>query len=493
MATFKITVQKQRSDGYWPVYIRVTHQRRISYIKTDKIVNDKGLVKSTKEIKDPFVRKACDIIITDYIDRLNKVSTSTWDVQEVVKFLKEGTSDLCFSDYARQYQAKMIQDGHARNARTYELAYQHMERFAGTTKVMFSHLTSHFITKWIDSLSTTARAKEQYPVCIRQIFKQALLDYNDYDTGILRITSNPWHKVKIPKADAPEKKAISMEQCRAFFFSPLPDSDRKFPLTELGHDVAMMIQCLAGINTVDIYYLEKKNYHDGIIGYERRKTREIRSDNAWFEIRIPDILYPIIRKYKDKTSSPFLLDFHSRYSSYDSFNANVNIGIRQICTKVLNLPKGETYSCYTFRHTWSTVAQNECGATLADVDFGLNHAHKTQMARTYVKIDFTPAWELNEKVVEKIFFTEDKSSANQNKKAESKFFRFSNKMLVKGTLYFKGKILKTLEDIGYNNIEEVIAVLMEDLPDTIPPRSMVLIRIEIKDKNLRQDYQRMVK
>ena len=83
MATFKITVQKQRSDGYWPVYIRVTHQRRISYIKTDKIVNDKGLVKSTKEIKDPFVRKACDIIITDYIDRLNKVSTSTWDVQEV--------------------------------------------------------------------------------------------------------------------------------------------------------------------------------------------------------------------------------------------------------------------------------------------------------------------------------------------------------------------------------------------------------------------------
>ena len=32
MATFRITVQKQRSDGYWPVYIRVTHQRKIVYI-----------------------------------------------------------------------------------------------------------------------------------------------------------------------------------------------------------------------------------------------------------------------------------------------------------------------------------------------------------------------------------------------------------------------------------------------------------------------------
>lgn len=67
------------------------------------------------------------------------------------------------------------------------------------------------------------------------------------------------------------------------------------------------------------------------------------------------------------------------------------------------MKKEDYYSGYTFRHTWATVAQNECGATLADVDFGLNHAHKTRLARTYVKLDFTPAWELNEKVVEKIF------------------------------------------------------------------------------------------
>lgn len=41
----------------------------------------------------------------------------------------------------------MIQDGHARNARTYELAYQSLERSIGTTKVMFSRLTSTVITK----------------------------------------------------------------------------------------------------------------------------------------------------------------------------------------------------------------------------------------------------------------------------------------------------------------------------------------------------------
>lgn len=492
MAVFKPVVRFKRPDGYYPVYIRVTHQRKVQYIKTDKLVDQKGVDKANG-IKDPYVMKFCANRISRYVEILNQQDISSWSIDDVVNYIKSGTADICFSDYAREYQSKMIQEGHARNARTYELACENLERYIGTTKVMFSHLTSTVITRWIESLANTARAKEQYPVCVRQIFKQALLDYNDYDAGIIRITTNPWPKVKIPKADASQHKAISMEECRAFFYAPLPESDRKFPLTELGHDVAMMILCLAGINTVDLFYAEKKNYHDGIIGYERRKTRGARTDNAWFEIRVPDILKPIVEKYLDTNgSSEYLFNFHTRHSTNDSFNANVNIGIRQICEKALGMEKGKGYSGYTFRHTWATVAQNECGATLADVDFGLNHSNKTQLARTYVKIDFTPAWELNEKVVEKIFFTEDKSSANKNDEPDSKFFRFSAKQLVKGTLFFKGAVLASVEDIGFNNVEEVIANLMKDLPDTIPPRSMVQIRIENKDKGQKQDYTRMV-
>ena len=493
MATFKIAVQKQRTDGYWPVYIRIVHHRKVHFMKTDKMVDNKGIVKSTKEVKNPFVRKSLDIQIADYIDRLNKVETNTWTVQDIVQFLKEGTSDVCFSDYARQYQTKMIQEGHARNARTYELAFQNLERYAGTNKLMFSHLTSGLINGWIKSLSLTSRAKEQYPVCVRQIFKQALIDFNDYDTGLMRITTNPWPKVKIPKCDTPKQRAITMEECRAFFTAPLPESDRKSPLSELGRDVAMMILCLAGINTVDIFHLEKKNYNNGIISYERRKTREARADNAYFEIRVPNILSNIVEKYLDKTDSPFLFNFHKRLSSYDSFNANVNIGIRQICEKVLKIEHGKAYSAYTFRHTWATVAQNECGASLAEVDFGLNHAHKTKMARTYVKIDFTPAWILNEKVIEKIFFTEENSREHKEEKKESHFERFSFKQLIKGTLYFKGRIINTIEDVGFNNVEDVINVLMKKLPETIPSRSMVQIRIENKDKQQTKDYTRMVK
>ena len=490
MATFKPTVKYQRSDGFYQVYIRVTHNAKLAYIKTDKLVDNAGLAKGN--IKDPFVLQYCSNKIAYFVELLNKVDTSSWNVNEVVEYLKIGSSEICFSDYARKYHDNMINEGHERNARTYELAYQHLERYAGTNKLMFSKLTSTFINGWIKTLSNTARAKEQYPVCVRQIFKQALLDYNDYDTGIIRIKTNPWLKVKIPKSDPSEHRAISMEECRAFFSAPLPESDRKYPLPELGRDVAMMILCLAGINTIDLYFLQKSDYKNGVIGYERRKTRQSRADKAYFEIRVPGILKPIIDKYLDKTDSPFLFNFHSRLSTYDSFNANVNIGIRQICEKVLKLKKEDYYCGYTFRHTWATVAQNECGATLAEVDFGLNHARDTRLARIYVKIDFKPAWELNEKVIEKIFFTEDKSSINNNEKQDDELFRFSAKQLIKGTLYFRGKILASVEDIGFNNIEEVISHLMKQLPDTMPERTMVQIRIENKDKGQKQDFTRIV-
>ena len=79
----------------------------------------------------------------------------------------------------------------------------------------------------------------------------------------------------------------------------------------------MMVMCLAGMNTVDIYLLKKEDYKDGIIAYERAKTKNARNDNAYIEMRVPGILLPIFDKYMDKTSSPYLFDFHQRMSTSD--------------------------------------------------------------------------------------------------------------------------------------------------------------------------------
>lgn len=53
MAAFGIVIRGKRNDGYYPVYIRVSHQSNASYIKTSFVVSERGLKKTyTKSGKE---------------------------------------------------------------------------------------------------------------------------------------------------------------------------------------------------------------------------------------------------------------------------------------------------------------------------------------------------------------------------------------------------------------------------------------------------------
>lgn len=491
MITLKPSVQKMRSDGFFPVYIRVTQNRKVGYIKTDMMVAKKDVTKK-KEIRDNYVLMRCTQTINEYNERLNKQETEAWSVKEVVEFLLTEEADVCFSDYARKHIGNMINRGQERNARNYTMALNNLELFLGTNRIMFSQLTSAVINRWIVSLEKTHRAKEMYPVCLRQVFRAAVLEYNDYDIGRIRIKTNPWPKVKIPQADATTKRAISPEACREFFGAPLPETKMIESLPELGQDVAKMILCLAGINTVDLYNLQKVNYKNGVIRYNRAKTRNTRRDAAYIEMRVPAVLLPLFEKYAADENDPFLFRFHKRYSTSDSFCANVNNGIKKIC-KSMEMKEEDYYCAYTFRHTWGTVAQNDCGATIAEVGFAMNHSHGHTVTRGYIKIDFTPAWELNEKVVDFILFSKERSKqglAQDIDQSKEKLFRLSPKMMVYARAYYKGEILAEVSDIGFGTVDAVISALVPKLPDTIPTRAAVQFRIKNVDSGREVVYER---
>ena len=54
---------------------------------------------------------------------------------------------------------------------------------------------------------------------------------------------------------------------------------------------------------------------------------------------VPQLIKPTFEKYMSKNmESPWLFDFQDRLSTSDSFNANMNAGISQICKRVKSLP-----------------------------------------------------------------------------------------------------------------------------------------------------------
>ena len=492
MATLRPCVQKQRSDVFYPVYIRVIHNRESAFIKTDKLV-DKKSVSKTREIRDNEVLRYCTQLISEYNRRLNLQDTSLWSVKEVVSFLQTQESDASFTDYAKLHIDRMINSGHDRNAKNYKMAVQSLERYLGTNQIMFSYLSSSVLRSWIKTLMTKARCKEMYPICVRQIFKAAIIELNDEEKGIIRIKFNPWLKVSIPKADKAEQKAISAEACREFFNRPLPKSKMLSPLPEFGRDVAKLVLCLGGINTVDLYNMKKSDYRNGILHYKRAKTRHSRSDEAYMEMRVEPFILPVFEKYLAGEEDEYLFIFHKRYCDSDSFNANVNSGIKKICKDMGIVNKDEMYSGYTFRHTWATIAQNDCDANLFEVAFGMNHSHGFKVTRGYVKLDFSPAWRLNAKVIEFIFFSDEKSKQGKAKDledTEDKLFRITKKMMICGRAYFKGKVIAEVNDIGFNTVESVIKDLVAQFPDDIPEGCAVQFRITNCDSQKEVVYER---
>ena len=396
MATFKACVRSQRSDGLFAVLIRVTHNRGARYINTDKTVDKSKLRKG--EIKDPEILSYCSNLIKLYSDRLNAVDISSWDTNEVVSYLQHIDEDISFSKYARKYVLEMATvRGMVRNAKNYRWAYQSLERFAESENIMFSKLTTKFIQDWISSLASTNRAKEMYPTCIRMIYNAALEEYNDYDKNIIRIKLQPFRKISIPKADVPEKRALDIDILKRFFTGEIPESNLKVSLPELSRDVAEMVFCLAGMNTADIFELRKENLREGVLCYHRLKTKKFRRDGAYLEIKIPSRILYLFEKYK--SDNEYLLNFNKRYQDGNCFNVNVNNGLKSYC-KYNELPD---ICIYNFRHSWATIAQNNCGASTAEVGFALNHSSAHRVTEGYIKKDYSPISILNNKVIEYVF------------------------------------------------------------------------------------------
>jgi hypothetical protein len=124
-------------------------------------------------------------------------------------------------------------------------------------------------------------------------------------------------------------------------------------------------------------------------------------------------LYPLLEKYAGRKR---LFGFCERYATVDNFSQAVNAGLKSLCRRAnadienegkasgVRIAAIPDITVYWLRHTWATVAQNDCGASTELVGFCLNHtsAHKT--TEGYIQKDFSPVDRMNRQVIDYILF-----------------------------------------------------------------------------------------
>ena len=397
MATFKAEVytHHKREDGLYNIKIRVIHNRQKKYLATQWYVSKDDLTRSMK-IKNQRYIDYTDDLIRQYRKILDDFGESLkyMNVEQIVKLLeshKGGNNEfnLDIVEYTLKHIEHLKKTGHNGNARVYQVAINNLIKYTGKNKISIKEITADFLNKWIDWLRERParpnrikgeRSQSSYPIQLRAIYNLARKEYNDEDSGIIRIPTYPFKHITIPKAPISRKRALSLEQLQTL--SKLPYKKIMQPgnnTYNFAKDMFLLSFGLIGMNAVDLYNCT--DYSDGRITYYRTKTKNRRADKAEMSVKIEPEIQQLFDKYKDPTGKR-VFRFYQMYSSDIGFSVAINKALKRIGADI-----GEDdLEFYAARHTWATIALNEAEVDKWTVHTALNHVDdSTKVTDIYIR------------------------------------------------------------------------------------------------------------
>lgn len=413
--TFTYVVRKNhvKKDGTVAPRIRMTHNRVQRFVETNIYLTKDQLTRSFK-IKDQNVIDMLEGHVRKYREAISHIDGAAYmDADTVWELVQDRVRNgdgfrLDVFEYAEAKIAKM----EGGTATSYRTSFNALRRFVRRDSLDINEITYKFLVSFrefienepVQNLRVASRTKiggrsvSCYLSCLRHIYNLAREEFNDEDMGLIRIPRQPFKKNLIPQPPITEHRCLTTEQMRSFICHDYRGDNRQ---ARVAWNVFLMSFYLVGMNSVDLYHLKKSNVKDGIMTYNRRKTDSRRKDNAKIAIRIEPEARRIMDMYKelDKDSDYYFI-FHNMFSNHKNFNKSLNIGLKAIAKRIVGLPENLQY--YHARHTWATLARNECRIDFDTVHEALNHARSSdgKVTDIYVAKDFSRIWEANRKVLD---------------------------------------------------------------------------------------------
>lgn len=398
MITLKMVIRpdRQKKDGTWPVNLRISYQRKTTYISTPYYVI-KSQINKIFEIKDKFLQMQVD----EDLNKARREVANSFEKLADMNAIQVGEylSDFLYSkkkdninffEFAKEHIARMEENNQASRG-NYGISVRKIQAFVGSDNLSFNDITFNFLgnfDNWLKNNGVGTRGRSLYLSNLRAIFNAAIREFNDEDNDIIRISRNPFKRFSLPKVEAPAKRALSLEKIKKFIsYKPKKET------VQFAKDVYLLSFYLVGMNSVDLYQVTKIS--GDRITYKRAKTRTVRADGAEISIKLEPEVMPIIEKYRDKEGER-VFNFHYRYSTAAGFNSAVNEYLKDIGDEI----GVEELDFYSARHSWATLFVNECEGSESEAAFCLNHVSEHKVTSGYIKKDFARIDRANRKVID---------------------------------------------------------------------------------------------
>ena len=230
-----------------------------------------------------------------------------------------------------------------------------------------------------------------YMVIFRSLFNKAREHYNDEDSGVIIIPHYPFRRYKMPKRKVKSMDhVLTIEELHLFM-----NYKHSNPGEEFARDMFLLMYYLIGIEAKDLFHLNPPK--KGGVFYDRYKTGRL------YSIKLEPEAKKIIDKYR---GDKYLLNISNRFKYNKSFFRTINnylhgdpshniVGIMQ----QLGIDKPVTTKWA--RHTWATIARNECRINKDDVSLCLGHEDSdNRVTDMYIKYDYSIIDDSNRKVID---------------------------------------------------------------------------------------------
>lgn len=387
-----VYAQYRRADGSYGVRLRVTFARASRFISTNVSVYPSQLTRSLK-IKDANIERRLDDLVREMRDRagrLNMFALQSMSIDDIVEYITREENNafrLDFPSFAREQIKKM-----GAGARNYTSALHSLCDYIGRESFDIGMLSSSQLRRYEEHLTLKhgkgARAVSLYTQAVAKLHAIARNLYNDEEEGRILIR-NPYARYKCPtQAQGKHRNAEPSLIARM-----LAERETLTGRERLGVDVFLLSFALMGANAPDLY---ECRIEDGIVLYNRHKTRERRADGAEMRVRIEPCIETLAREYQTRHADGFV--FAKRYSTFENFGRAVNIGLHAYAKRI---GYAKPLTLYVARHSWATIARSaEVGIDKGVVNDCICHIDAgTRVTDIYAAKDWRVMWDANARVL----------------------------------------------------------------------------------------------
>ena len=414
----EIKKEEKKLNGTYNVKLRFTLNRKFKRLATSLFATSKDLTKELKIKQSSPLKREVDNLIRGYQEKCAKlqIELNRYTLDDVMDYLngeREKQQTIDFVRFSREWIASTSIKG----APNYTTAVNALVRFVGKEELDINLVTQDFLEGFKSFLNKEREVRTKkllqqgkrvpsnrtlslYLVSIKKLFNEAKKKFNRKEKNLILIAHSPFDDFSIPRQEATRKRAISSDIIKKVWKLPYKDMKKGYKSTcryNLAKDCFILSFCLMGMNSADLYFAT--NLQGNIITYNRTKTKARRLDEAKMKVDIPDIIMPILEKYKDK-SGKRIFNFYRYYADEKAFNKAINYGLKEIGS-LLNIDDLEYYAA---RHSWATIALNKVGIDKYTIHAALNHVDDAmKVTDIYIERDFVNENRANAKVVRYVF------------------------------------------------------------------------------------------